>query len=174
MAKPSSTHGDVINMNKQPTENTTATHNRMAMIFAILRRLESVSYDTIVSMAARLFISATFFLSGRTKVDGFLSLKDSTFFLFEHEYDVPLLPSELAAYMATYAEHFFPLLLLIGFASRLSAAALFGMTLVIAIFVYPGAWAVHLLWGAALAFIIFRGPGAFSIDHLIRRKYETR
>lgn len=159
-------------MNKQTIGTSNDTSAWLIKSFHMLRRLENVSYDTLVSLAARLFISATFFLSGRTKVDGFLSLKDSTFFLFEHEYDVPLLPSEFAAHIATYAEHLFPFFLLIGFAARLSAAALLGMTLVIAIFVYPGAWAVHLLWASALVFIIFRGPGALSVDYLIRKNFE--
>jgi putative oxidoreductase len=91
--------------------------------------------------------------------------------LFEAEYAVPLIPTDMAAYMATYAEHLFPALLIVGLASRISAAALLVMTVVIEIFVYPGAWATHLSWAAAAAFIIFRGPGALSIDYLLRRRY---
>jgi putative oxidoreductase len=133
--------------------------------------LESVSYETLIATPARLFIATTFFLSGRTKVEGFLTLKPSAVFLFEAEYAVPLIRPELAAYLATYAEHLFPALLLIGLGSRFSAAALLGMTMVIQLFVYPGAWATHLAWASAMTFIIFRGPGALSIDHLLRRRY---
>jgi putative oxidoreductase len=139
----------------------------------IIARLESVSYDTLVATPARIFIAATFWLSGRTKVDGLLRVNQSAFFLFEDEYALPLIPSRLAAYVTTYAEHLFPLLLLIGFASRLSAGALFFMALVIQVFVYPEAWRTHLLWASALAFIVFRGPGALSIDHLIRKRYGS-
>jgi len=135
----------------------------------LIARLESVSYDTLIAIPARIFIAATFWLSGRTKVDGLLSINQSAFFLFEGEYALPLIPSRLATYVATYAEHLFPLLLVVGFASRLSAAALFFMTLVIQVFVYPDAWRTHLLWASALAFIVFRGPGALSIDHLVRK-----
>ena len=135
----------------------------------IIARLESVSYDTLIATPARIFISATFWLSGRTKVDGLLGINQSAFFLFEDEYALPLIPSRLAAYLTTYAEHLFPLLLIVGLASRLSAAALFFMTLVIQVFVYPDAWRTHLLWASALAFIVFRGPGALSIDHLVRK-----
>ena len=135
----------------------------------IIARLESVSYDTLIATPARIFIAATFWLSGRTKVDGLLSINQSAFFLFEDEYALPLIPSRLAAHLTTYAEHLFPLLLLVGLASRLSAAALFFMTLVIQVFVYPDAWRTHLLWASALAFIVFRGPGALSIDHLVRK-----
>lgn len=137
---------------------------------AIVARLESISYDTLVSTPARIFIAATFWLSGRTKVDGLLSVNQSAFFLFEYEYDLPVIPPQLAAYLATYAEHLFPVLLIVGFASRLSAAALLLMTLVIQLFVYPGAWATHLLWASVLAFIVCRGPGALSVDHLLRRR----
>ena len=133
--------------------------------------LESISYDTLIATPARLYIATTFFLSGRTKVDGFLTLKPSAFFLFENEYSLPLIPTDMAAYMATYAEHLFPALLIIGLASRISAAALLVMTLIIEIFVYPGAWATHLAWASAMVFVIFRGPGALSIDHLLRRRY---
>lgn len=139
----------------------------------IIGRLESVSYETLVSTPARIFIAGTFWLSGRTKVDGLLSINQSASFLFEHEYALPLIPSRLAAYMATYAEHVFSLLLIIGLASRLSGAGLLFMTLVIQIFVYPEAWRTHLLWAAALAFIVFRGPGALSVDHLISKRYGS-
>lgn len=138
----------------------------------VIAKLESVSYDTLVATPARLFIAATFWLSGRTKVDGWLTVNDSAFFLFQSEYRVPLLPYRLAAYLATYAEHLFPILLLIGFASRLSAAALLLMTLVIQLFVYPDAWATHLAWGTMLTFLIFRGPGALSVDHWLRRRWR--
>ena len=47
--------------------------------------------------------------------------------------------SVLAAYLAAGAEHLFPVLLVLGLFTRLSAAALLGMTLVIQMFVYPDA-----------------------------------
>lgn len=133
-----------------------------------IERLERVSYDTLVSTPARLFMAMTFWLSGRTKVDGLLSVNQSALFLFEHEYSLPVVSPRLAAYSATYAEHLFPLLLIVGLGSRLSAGALLTMTAVIQVFVYPGAWSTHLLWASALAFIIFRGPGQLSVDHWLR------
>ena len=71
----------------------------------------------LIALAARIFPAAVFWLSGRTKVDGF-ALKDSTFFLFEHEYALPIIDPALAAYLATMAEHVFPVLLVIGLATR--------------------------------------------------------
>jgi putative oxidoreductase len=90
--------------------------------------------------------------------------------LFANEYRVPLLPPELAAYLATAVELTAPILLLLGFATRLAAAAMLGMTLVIQLFVYPENYPDHLLWAGPLLYLILRGPGAFSLDQLIRRR----
>lgn len=117
----------------------------------------------VVGFAVRIFPAAVFWLSGRTKVDGF-SLKSSTFYLFENEFQLPIVSPEIAAYAATFSEHLFPVLLLLGLFSRLSALALLGMTLVIQIFVYPGAWVTHGLWIACFMTVIARGPGLLSLD----------
>lgn len=77
----------------------------------------------LIALASRIAV-ATIFYSARTKVDGMLSMKDTTFLLFEEDYKGPLLPPEFAAHMATYAEHPFPILLMLGLCMRLSAAAL--------------------------------------------------
>lgn len=151
-----------------------SARNLAAVWLAVIRWLERVSYDTLLATPARLFIAVTFFLSGRTKVDGFLTLKPSTYYLFYYEYKVPVVPPDIAAHIAAYSEHLFPVLLVLGLASRLSAATLLGMTAVIEIFVYPDAWETHLGWATALAFIIFRGPGALSLDHLIRRRFDAK
>jgi putative oxidoreductase len=127
--------------------------------------MQNVPFSAL-ALASRLSVAAVFWRSGRTKVSGF-SLREETFVLFREEYRVPLLPPDLAAYLATTAEHVFPVLLILGFASRLSALALMGMTLVIQLFVYPGAWPEHALWATLLAWIIARGPGSLSLDHLI-------
>src|SRR3546814_18906350 len=98
-------------------------------------------------------------------------ITDTTYFLFENEYNgVPLLPTSVSAPMAAYAEHLFPTLLVLGLATRLSALALLGMTLVIQFFVYPDAWwSVHLLWVAMAGILISRGAGAISLDSLFCR-----
>lgn len=77
----------------------------------------------------------------------------------------------MAAYLAAFAEHFFPILILIGFATRFSALALLGMTLTIQLFVYPDAYPTHGTWAAVLLYLMARGPGKLSIDHLIARRY---
>lgn len=119
-------------------------------------------------LLARFGIAAVFFQSGRTKVEGLLTIKDSTYFLFSEEYHVPLIPSDIAAHMATYAEHLFPILLVLGFMTRLSALGLLGMTAVIQLFVYPDAWPTHLSWAALLVALIAFGPGGWSLDRLFK------
>ena len=119
---------------------------------------------------ARLSMAAIFFLSARTKVDGWLHIKDSTFFLFENEYALPLLPPEAATYLATYAEHGLSLLLAVGLLSRLSALGLLGMTATIQLFVYPDAWPTHLSWATLLVAVVINGPGRWSVDRLIWRQ----
>jgi putative oxidoreductase len=126
---------------------------------------------SLPALATRLSIAAIFWRSGQTKVSGF-AIREETFVLFREEYNVPLLPPELAAYMATTAEHVFPILLAAGFATRLSALGLLGMTAVIQLFVYPGAWPEHGLWATLLVWIIARGPGAMSLDHLVWTRSE--
>ncbi len=120
-----------------------------------------------IGLVSRLAIADVFWRSGETKVDGW-QVTQTTIDLFRDEYRVPLLPPELAANMATIQEHLFSVLLVIDLASRLSALGLFGMTMVIQLFVYPGNWPDHLLWSSVLLYIIARGPGVLSLDYLIK------
>ncbi len=121
-----------------------------------------------LSLIVRVGIASVFFLSGRTKVEGALTITDGTYFLFAEEYRVPLVPSDLAAQAATYAEHLFPILLVVGLATRLSALALLGMTLTIQLFVYPAAWSTHLVWAGLLLYIVRFGAGPISLDRLLK------
>lgn len=130
-------------------------------------RMVRVLDDDVLALIARVAIAAIFWMSGRTKVDGWLSVSASAHQLFADEYRVPLLPPELAAHLATYAEHLFPVLLVLGLLTRASAAALLGMTAVIQIFVYPDAWPTHLSWAGLLALLIARGGGSASADRLL-------
>ncbi len=136
------------------------------MLSTLLNRVSTFIPEALIALIMRAGIAAVFFLSGRTKVDGLLTIKDSTFFLFSEEYKVPFLPTELAAYLATYAEHILPILLILGLGTRFAALGLLGMTMVIQLFVYPDAWSTHLGWAAILVYLIGRGPGAISLDAL--------
>lgn len=120
--------------------------------------------DSLLSLFARLSIAGIFLMSGRTKVEGFLTITPGTIELFRSEYNLPLISPELAAHLAAYAEHLFPLLLIVGLLTRLSALALLIMTLIIQCFVYPDAWATHLSWACLLLLLVGRGGGALSLD----------
>ncbi len=126
--------------------------------------------EALTLLLVRVSLAGIFWRSGRTKVEegSWLSVSDTTIFLFEEEYKGVPLPPELAAHMATFAEHLFPFLLVLGLATRLSALALIGMTLVIQIFVFPEAWwAMHSLWVALGAILVVRGGGLLSSDQLV-------
>lgn len=128
--------------------------------------------ESIALLVTRVALAGVFWRSGRTKVEdgSWLDISDTTYFLFEHEYSGLPIPPEIAAPMATYAEHLFPILLVLGLAMRFSALALLGMTMVIQLFVYPDAWwSVHLLWVAMAGILIARGGGLFSADALAKR-----
>ena len=121
-------------------------------------------------LAARIGIAATFWQSGRTKVDDQFRVTDSAIALFRDEFRLPLIPPEFAAPLAAYAEHLFPLLLVAGLFTRGAAFALMVMTLVIQCFVYPDAWPTHLSWAALLALVLRQGAGCWSLDHWLRRR----
>lgn len=126
--------------------------------------------DSVLALGARFSLAGIFFLSGRTKVEGWLTVTDGAYSLFRDEYKVPLIPPEIAAHLAAYAEHLFPVLLVLGLCTRLSALALLGMTATIQLFVYPEAWPTHLSWAVLLLYLIGRGGGALAVDRLLRLK----
>lgn len=155
-----------------------------SLIARAIALLEKIPHS-LIAFIARFSIAAVFWKSGQTKVEGLAidlvdgtfqigwpHLADSTIPLFQSEYHVPLLSPEIAAHMAAFAEHFFPILILVGFATRFSALALLGMTLVIELFVYPDAYPTHGTWAAVLLYLMTTGPGKLSIDYLISRRYR--
>ncbi|MCJ8519933.1 putative oxidoreductase [Pseudorhizobium tarimense] len=130
-----------------------------------VRLFERIPHD-LIAVVARLSIAAVFWQSGQTKLEGW-QVSENAVYLFEHEYALPLIRPVIAAHLAALAEHLFPLLLVLGLGSRLAALGLLAMTLVIQIFVYPGAWPTHSTWAACLLIIIARGPGRLSLDHVV-------
>ena len=138
---------------------------------------------SLVALMARFSIAAVFWTSAQTKVQGLVinlvegefhpgwpRLSDSAVALFRDEYKLPLLPPELAAVLAATAEHSLALLILLGLATRFSALGLLGMTLVIQVLVYPGAYATHGTWAALLLMLLTRGPGVLSLDCLVAQR----
>ena len=143
--------------------------------------------DSLIAFLARFALAATFWSSGQTKVQGFAinfvtgnfefgwpQLSDSVVDLFRDEYKLPIIPPELAAPMAAFAEHLFPLLLLIGLATRFSALALLAMTMTIQLFVYPDAYPTHGVWAMVLLVLIVRGAGPYSADHWLAGRLGVR
>lgn len=122
---------------------------------------------SLLALICRFSIAAIFFMSGRTKVTGLLMITQGTYALFRDEYRIPVIPPEIAAHIAAYSEHFFPLLLVLGLFTRGAALALLGMTTVIEVFVYPDAWPTHLSWAGLLLYMIARGGGWFSLDRVL-------
>ena len=132
---------------------------------ALAERLNGWIGHSFIALVCRYGIAAVFFMSGRTKVTGFLTLTPGTYELFRDEYKIPLIPPDIAAHMAAYSEHLFSLLLALGLFTRFSAFALLGMTTVIEVFVYPDAWPTHLSWAGLMLYLIGRGGGLISLDH---------
>jgi putative oxidoreductase len=123
----------------------------------------------LADLVIRIWVANVFWRSGLTKIESF----DTTLQLFRYEYSVPLLPPDVAAYLATFTELTFSVLLTIGLAGRFSASALFVLNAV-AVISYPALqdFAVidHQLWGLLLLVSVFHGPGKLSLDYLISKK----
>jgi putative oxidoreductase len=139
---------------------------RLAAVRATLGRMP----QSVFSLLFRVSVGAVFFKSGLVKIQSW----ESTLGLFRDEYALPLLPTNVAAYLGTTAELVCPVLIVLGLFARLGATALFCMTMVIQFLVYPENWAEHLMWASLLGFIISRGPGALSLDAVIARRLFGR
>ena len=121
----------------------------------------------ILLLAARLYVASVFFRSGLVKIADW----GSTLALFHDEYKVPVLPPDLAAYVGTFGELAFPLLIALGLAGRLGAAGLFFVN-VMAVISYPQLFGFecpagiqsHFYWGSILAMLVAFGPGRISLD----------
>lgn len=123
----------------------------------------------VALLLARFYVGWAFFSSGLTKLNDW----DSTLFLFEEEYQVPLLPYELAAYLGTAAELIFPVLLMAGLLSRFSALGLFFVNIVAVISledIAAAAYAQHVLWGVLLLQVVIFSGGRFALDYFAKRQ----
>lgn len=122
-----------------------------------------------VLLLARLWVASVFFTSGWLK----LTAWDSTLYLFESEYQVPLQPWLWAAYLGTATELLLPLFLLAGLFTRPAALLLFGFN-IMAVISYPTLWAGgfydHQLWGWMLLTLIIWGGGVLSLDYWLTRR----
>lgn len=138
-----------------------------ALYDRIVAQISSRVPESIMLLFVRIALAGIFWRSGQTKIEegSWFTISDNAYTLFREEYNGVPLPPDIAAVMATVSEHLFPVLLVFGLFTRLSATALLGMTMVIQVFVYPDAWwPVHSLWVALALVLIVRGGGLFSLD----------
>lgn len=123
-------------------------------------------FQSAALLAARLWIAKTFFMSGLVKIKSW----GPTVALFTDEYKVPVLPPEIAAYMATAAELLLPVFLVLGLMTPLAALGLFAMTTVIELFVYPGT-TDHYHWMLLLGILVTHGSGKFGADFWLLKHF---
>ncbi|MBY0511638.1 MAG: DoxX family protein [Rhodospirillaceae bacterium] len=140
-----------------------------SLIQKTYQRLDTVPYDAL-AIPLRLAVATVFWNSAMAKFANW----ETTLELFTSEYGIPLLPPEVAAYLASAIEVSAPPLLVLGLLTRPAAAVLLGMTAVIQLFVYPQAWPTHIQWGAMLLLLLCRGAGRLSLDHGIARLFKVR
>lgn len=138
----------------------------IAMYGGLLNLAEKIPLS-IAQLASRVAVAHVFWNSAQSKLASWPITQQ----LFAMEYQVPILPSDIAAVLATAAELGGAVLLFIGLFARLGALALLGVVAVIQLFVFPGSWGEHLLWASLLFFILSRGAGNISIDYLARRYF---
>ena len=143
---------------------------KLAAMYRPLVWLDEQIVAPAVNLVLRLWVAKVFFWSGLTKIESI----DTTLMLFEYEYEVPLLPPDIAAYAGTAAELVLPVLLVLGLGGRFAAVALFVFNIV-AVISYPSLNATgmvwHYAWGLALLPAMLYGPGTLSIDYWIRKRY---
>jgi len=128
--------------------------------------------QSVFLLALRLWLAKVFFMSGLTKIQSW----DTTLMLFEYEYSVPLIPFDIAAYLATAAELAIPVFLVLGLLTRLNVVALFILNYV-AMISYPDISAAgekdHIMWGIAILTLFFWGPGKAAVDHFIWKRLNA-
>ena len=138
----------------------------MSVLFRVRGWLEAVPYS-FLAMLLRLAVAWIFWSSAQVKLINWQRTVD----LFRDEYQVPLLPPELAASMALSIELAAPILLVLGLFTRFAVLILLGMTAVIEIFVYPEAWPTHLQWTAMMLVLLCRGAGFLSVDQFLWQRF---
>lgn len=116
-------------------------------------------------LAARLYVGSVFFRSGLTKLADW----ETTLALFADEYQVPLLPPDVAAWLGTLGELALPVLLVLGLCGRFGAFGLFVVNIVAVLSlpeIAPAALQQHQFWGSLLLGVVLWGPGQWALDRL--------
>src|ERR1700751_4368887 len=136
--------------------------------------VRTISQPSLVRLVLRLALAVPFWRSGILKWDGFLQLSDTAVTLFTDEFMLhlpggpyPFPAPTVMAFLSGSGEIIFPILLVLGLATRFAALGLLCMTVVVELTV-PDGWPVHITWAAMALGIMAWGPGRFSIDYLLR------
>jgi len=123
----------------------------------------------LMDLGLRLYLANVFFKSGWTKIQSW----DSTLYLFNDVYHVPLLPPAMAATMAASAELGLSVLLVLGLFGRFAASGLFILNIV-AVISYADLSEAglnqHLSWGILLGVLLILSRGNWSIDLWLEKR----
>jgi putative oxidoreductase len=140
------------------------------------RLIQLAARPSPVQLVMRVALAVPFWRSGILKWTGFLKLSDTAVTLFTDEFMLHLpggpyhYPAPaVMAFLSGCCEILFPVLLVLGFATRFAALGLLFMTLIVELTV-PDGWPVHITWAAMALGIMAWGPGRVSIDHWLRWK----
>ena len=151
-----------------------------ALVHRAIVVVRAIAQPSLTQLVLRFALAVPFWRSGILKWDGFLQLKDTAVLLFSSEFQLHLpggpysYPApEVMAFIVGCAEIVFPVLLVLGLATRLAAFALLVMTLMVELTV-PDGWPVHVTWAAMALGIMAWGPGRLSLDYLIASWYAAR
>lgn len=127
----------------------------------------------LFDLSVRLYLAQIFWKGGMVKLSSWMS----TVMLFTMVYDVPVLPPELAAYLATAVELGGSFLLAIGLGGRWAALSLFGLNIIASISygqLSEAALQEAFYWGILFLYFVLHGPGLLSVDALLQYLVRRR
>ncbi|MCF8494137.1 MAG: DoxX family protein [Rickettsiaceae bacterium] len=143
-------------------------NNSLGRIYLIATQFSNKYLFSLLILFIRIWMARIFWYSGLTKISSW----QTTLYLFQYEYKVPIIPIEIAASLAMVTELTMPFFLVIGFLTRFAAIPLICMVAVIQ-FTYLDL-IEHLYWAILLATIVFYGPGRYSIDSLLCGEWSKK
>ena len=138
------------------------------------RLVQAIAQPSFVQLVMRVALAVPFWKSGILKWTGFFKLSDTAVTLFTAEFILHLpggpyhYPAPtVVAFLSGCGEIMFPVLLVLGFATRFAALGLLFMTVIVELTV-PDGWPIHITWAAMALGIMAWGPGRVSIDYWMR------
>jgi putative oxidoreductase len=139
------------------------------------RLVQAAAVPSLVQFVMRVALAVPFWRSGVLKWSGFLKLSDTAVTLFTDEFMLHLpggpyhYPAPaVMAFLSGCGEITFPILLVVGLATRFAALGLLLMTLIVELTI-PTGWPMHITWAAMALGIMAWGPGRFSIDFWLQK-----